>query len=120
MKVSVPLVVKRILKSIRIRTQSVRQVWVMTALVFVGLVTLLISQAAGTTISLQPESQTVGGNASKVADGSTSAGGYVKFGAAVNQDAHLATLLAATSRNKLNDKPSYVNTPSSGLENDST
>ncbi len=120
MKISTAGIVKRIRRVFQTRSQSVRQVWILTALVFAGLVTLLISQAAGTTISLQPESQTVGGNMSKIADGSTSAGGYVKFGAAVNQDAHLATLLAATSRNKLNDKSAYVNRSSSGLESDAS
>ena len=50
-------------------------------------------------------------------------GGEVSLGGSSNNDlaaANISKLLAATSRNRSADKPSYVNKPSAGLENDTS
>ncbi len=88
--------------------------------IMVGITTLLATKAATPTASIEPENSSRSGSLSVQTGGQSSGTGYVRFGSVANQDANLAKLLAATSRNKSADNPANVNKPSAGLENDSS
>lgn len=101
---------------------TIRQIMFVCSIVALGVVTVLVTRAGTQSVSIEPEKGQLSGNASIMDDANASNQKYVHFGGgpAIGEQANIARLLGATSRNRSPDKPTYVNKPSAGLENDSS